>query len=191
MRGKKAKEQLDKAGQDGVAVQTASQFQKGDWVVHKRLGVGRITSLEKKPVQGERVDCYCIEGDDSALWMPVSATDNGRIRPVASPSQMKSVKRILVREPKPMASNHKSRINRIQEVLRSEGLRKKAALLRDLTGRRKKKSLNETEYRAVNTLTIRLTKEWAITFGITRAQAQEQINSILERSLSKLEQMKE
>ncbi len=165
-------------------------YSKGDWVVHKRLGVGRITSLEKKPVQGERVDCFCIEGEDSSLWMPVESSDNGRIRPVASESEMESVQRVLVRAPKPMASNHKSRISRIQETLANEGLRKKAALLRDLAGHRRRKSLNETEYRAMSTLITRITKEWAITYGISKKQAQEQINSILDRSLSKLEKLK-
>jgi len=185
MNGQKTKKQSaekDEAGGD-VA------FRKGDWVVHKRLGVGRIVSLEKKPVQGERVDCFRIKGEDSSLWMPVEATDNGRIRPVASPSEMERVQRVLVRAPEPMASNHKTRISRIQDTLSDEGLRTKAALLRDLTGRRKRKSLNETEYRAMNTLFTRLTKEWAITFKITQTQAQEQINSILERSLRKLEKL--
>ncbi|MBN1266701.1 MAG: hypothetical protein JXA25_14490 [Anaerolineales bacterium] len=186
MKGKKAEKQMDKTGLND----SLKLFHEGDWVVHKRLGVGKITSLEKKTVQGERVDCYCIEGDDSALWMPISASDNGRIRPIASPSQMKEVQRILVREPRQMDSNHKSRINHIQQVLGTEGLSKKAALLRDLTGWRRKKSLNETEYQAMTTLFTRLTKEWAITFGISLTKAQEQINSILERSLSKLDQFK-
>jgi RNA polymerase-interacting CarD/CdnL/TRCF family regulator len=165
-------------------------FRKGDWVVHKRLGVGRITSLEEKPVQGERVDCFCIEGEDSSLWMPVESSDNGRIRPVASESEMKSVQRVLVRAPEPMESNHKSRISQIQDTLANEGLRQKAALLRDLTGRRRRKSLNETEYRAMSTLFTRITKEWSITFRISQKQAQEQINSILEKSLSKLDELK-
>jgi len=167
------------------------EFRKGDWVVHTRLGVGRIASTERKPIQGKKVECFCIQGEGSELWMPVSAVGNGRIRPVASPEQLKRLQRVLVRVPQPMAANHKARSNRIQEVLGGEGLNKKAALLRDLTGRRRKKSLSETEYKALNTLFNNLACEWAVSFGISAARAQEQLNQILDRSLEKLEQMKE
>ena len=54
----------------------------GDWVVHKRYGVGQIRSIEKRPINGEATNCFKVKTNDSMYWFPVAKKENPRIRPI-------------------------------------------------------------------------------------------------------------
>jgi RNA polymerase-interacting CarD/CdnL/TRCF family regulator len=155
------------------------ELAKGDWVVHLAHGIGQVTAIESKMVDDEETDFYRIQTEDSTLWLPVGATLDERIRPVASQSKWKSILRLLRKPAKQMETAHQKRKKRIRDATLDGSLQSTAKLIRDLWGRKSERSLNETESRALKRLTERFIKEWALSMDITEEEARQKFHQIV------------
>ena len=155
------------------------QFSKGDWIVHITHGIGRIVRVETKLVRGEKVRCYRVRTEDSVFWIPVGSDVSDRVRPIASPRKFKRVVRLLSQPGETMAKMHKKRRKRIREHTLDGKLKTTAALIRDLWARKREKSLNDTEMRALQKLTDRFVKEWSISMEIPQEEAHKKLNEIV------------
>lgn len=155
------------------------ELAKGDWVVHLAHGIGQVTAIESKMVDDEETDFYRIETEDSTLWLPVGATLDERIRPVASQSKWKSILRLLRKPAKQMETAHQKRKKRIRDATLDGSLQSTAKLIRDLWGRKSERTLNETESRALKRLTERFIKEWALSMDITEEEARQKFHQIV------------
>lgn len=155
------------------------ELTKGDWVVHLAHGIGQVTAIESKMVDDEETDFYRIKTEDSTLWLPVGATLDERIRPVASQSKWKSILRLLRKPAKQMETAHQKRKKRIRDATLDGSLQSTAKLIRDLWGRKSERSLNETESRALKRLTERFIKEWALSMDITEEEARQKFHQIV------------
>ena len=56
----------------------------GDMVVHRYYGIGKIESIDNKPFDGVKVDCFKVSTDNCVYWFPKDSLDNPRVHPVAS-----------------------------------------------------------------------------------------------------------
>jgi RNA polymerase-interacting CarD/CdnL/TRCF family regulator len=155
----------------------------GDWLVHQYYGVGQLKGKETKNIGGEESTYFRLEMNSSTIYIPEDKLDSETFRPVASQSAMQEVKEILARPPKKMAQNFNTRKSLIKQVMTENSLIGLARMIRDLSGRRKRrKTLSKTEDSALRTLTDRLLAEWAVAAGLDEAEARERMKALLEEN---------
>jgi RNA polymerase-interacting CarD/CdnL/TRCF family regulator len=161
---------------------TAEKYDLGDWIVHQHYGMGQIKKTEIKPMHGEKVECYRVQTKDGVFWFPADQDDNPRIRPVASRERLKQGLEILNKPPRNFDADYKEVKKRINEVKDESSILSMARLLRDLSARSAVKKLNDLEGQTLRSFTIQFLKEWTMCMEISPAAAQEQLESILQKS---------
>jgi hypothetical protein len=65
------------------------QLKEGNWIVHKRYGIGQIQGVEEKEISGEPADYYRVETHNSIVWLPVDDLNKDAFRSLASPKSLK------------------------------------------------------------------------------------------------------
>jgi RNA polymerase-interacting CarD/CdnL/TRCF family regulator len=155
----------------------------GDWLVHQYYGVGQLKGKEKKNIGGEESTYFRLEMNSSTIFIPEEKLNTDIFRPVASKNTLREVKEVLARPPKKMDQNFNTRKSQIKQVMTENSLISMARIIRDLSGRRKRrKTLSKTEDSALRTLTDRLLSEWAVATGLDEDQARERMKELLERN---------
>lgn len=170
-------------------METAQEYQKGDWVVHAYYGVGQIKKIERKAISGEETDYYRIKTADSVYWMPVEQIDSDVLRPLSDRQEMKRAIDALQKPAEEMSSNYKVRQSRIKEVRSRNSPRAIARLVRDLRARRREKGiLNSTERSAFRKLKQRLAYEWAVVKGGDPDEVAIELERMLDPNLAAAEE---
>jgi RNA polymerase-interacting CarD/CdnL/TRCF family regulator len=141
------------------------QYQIQDWIVHRFYGVGQITKVEPRPINGEVVECFKVEVRDGAYWVPTQSSDNPRIRPVASSKTLKYALKELQKVEPITDSDRKVWKQRIEEVKANGELLPVIRLIRDLTRLHTLRKRNQTEDEALGFLIDRLLGEWCASTG--------------------------
>jgi CarD family transcriptional regulator len=161
---------------------TIEQLKEGNWIVHKRYGIGQIQGVEAKNISGEPVDYYRVETHNSIVWLPVADLNKDAFRALASPEEFEEAVEILHRPPRQMDTNFNSRQKRIREVMAKNSLRAIARLVRDLWYRQTGRTLSNTEHRALRRFMQRLTAEWSVCREVDAEEAREHVYDILRSS---------
>ncbi|MGD8620316.1 MAG: CarD family transcriptional regulator [Anaerolineales bacterium] len=160
-------------------------FEEGEWIKHPYHGVGQITDIEEKKLGGDERRFYRVETDDKIFWIPVEDADDSTARPIATEQTLEESLEILADEPEQMADHYRTRRSRINDVRDSGRLPRIARLLRDLAGRRRRKSLNSTERRAYREFRQSLISEWSRVEGIPKKKAESRLRKFLGMSRKK------
>ena len=164
--------------------QESKEFSKGDWVVHPTYGLGMIKKIEKKNLGGRSQEYYRVEAEETAFWIPLEGIEQSRVRKVISRDNFRKAVKLLKKPPKVMDSNFKTRRKRINDVLAEGLLRPTIRLVRDLWAHNQNKRLNDTEKTALRNIMDNLVDEWAVAEGITSEAASNELNRLLDLSLS-------
>jgi RNA polymerase-interacting CarD/CdnL/TRCF family regulator len=158
------------------------EYAVGDWIVHLRYGVGQIVKLEKRVIGGKEQMCYRVHTDDSIFWIPINASDNKRIRSIATPERIQRALKMLEKTPDTMNKDYKVRRKRIREAITDGSLVSAMELVRDLHARKVKKGLNPSEQEAMDTIIKRFLQEWSLSKGIKMQEARQKFNHYLVAS---------
>ena len=162
----------------------AGGYARGDWIVHRHYGVGRIEGVERKCISDQEKTYYRIKSDSTVFWIPVDRMDNEneQIRPIVEEERFQEAVEALNKPPKKMASNLSKRKSRISTVTATNNPIETARLIRDLRERRRdKRGLNQTERQALRKLTKRFLQEWAVCRGLTIDRSRDRLNEMLEK----------
>lgn len=153
----------------------------GDWLVHQYYGVGQLKGKETKNIGGEESTYFRLEMNSSTIFIPEEKLNSDIFRPIASQRMLREVKEVLARPPKKMAQSFNTRKSLIKKVMTENSLISTARVIRDLSGRRKRrKTLSKTEDSALRTLTDRLLSEWSVATGLDEEEAKERLKKLLE-----------
>jgi len=147
-------------------VKSAPMYSPGDIVVHRSYGVGRIDSIESKPLNGIEVECFKVKTENGIYWFPTESVDNPRVHPVAKKSVIKEAIIILRSPPQNEEFDPVQWKDRIEEVQTGGDFLEFSSLVRDLAGLKMKKKLTRTQDQALNNLENRLLKEWAASLDV-------------------------
>jgi RNA polymerase-interacting CarD/CdnL/TRCF family regulator len=152
----------------------------GDWLVHRYHGVGQLIGRETKNIGGEENSYFRIEMERTTLFFPEDKLTSESFRPIASQNTIQKVTKMLARPPKKMAQNFTVRKTRIKEVQTENSIMGIARIIRDLTGRRKRRNmLSSTEDSALRKLKDRLLSEWTVATGLDETEARKQLQALL------------
>lgn len=163
--------------EDGKVV---ADYSKGEWIVHPAYGVGQVEKKETKSVDGEEIEFYRVEGDQTTYWLHANQPSESNVRRLSTSKEFRKALKLLRGEPREMDSNFRERRKVISEVIAKGSLRSLIKLIRDLWGRKKAKRLSDTEHIALQRSMDRLTAEWAVAESVSPEDAQAELISILD-----------
>lgn len=155
-------------------------YEIGDRIVHSYYGVGEITAIVKKVLNGKERDYYRVEANNSVYFVPVNNADNDRVRPLISDENLEQVLDVLQGHPREMADDYKMRRKRIKNVRASGSLVPMARLIRDMYFRQAVDKLTDAESRALDTIEERMIQEWAACERIQPDEARHRMMQMIQ-----------
>ena len=159
-----------------------STYERGDWIVHARYGVGQVREMEKKELDGTKKEFFRVRTFDSEYWLSVSRTDVEYIRPVTSEYKINKALRMIRKEPKKLPDNHTERSKVINEAINDPSLYAKARMIRDLKGKEQESKLNFTEEDALIKMRKQFLDEWSVIKDVDREVLEEKLDEALNTS---------
>lgn len=164
-----------------------ADYAKGEWIVHPAYGVGQVEKKEVKRVDGEEIEFYRVEGDQTTYWLHANQPSESNVRRLSSSKEFRKALKVLKQAPKEMDQNFRERRRVISEVIAMGSLGSLVRLIRDLWGRKRAKRLSDTEHIALQRSMDRLTAEWAIAESISPEDAQAELMNILSEQEGEVE----
>jgi len=162
-------------------------YSVGDKVVHRSYGVGQIDSIDSKPLNGVKIDCFKVTTENGIFWFPTDDLENPRVHPVASQELIQSAIEILQSAPHGLENDPFQWKERIDDVLADGGLLSISSLVRDLTALKTEKTLNRTLDQALNNFQDRLLKEWAASLEVDVKFIRPKLRACLQESNNNLQ----
>ena len=160
------------------------EYSKGDWLVHPSYGIGQVKKVEKKHIEGKKIEFYRVEGENTTYWLPVGKLEGSRVRSLASRRQFRKAIKLLKKAPRAMDPDHTKRRSRIKEVMTTGSLRSVVRAIRDLSARNSEKRLSDTERRSLEQFIDSLVEEWAIAEEIEMHEARSELKDMLDEGVA-------
>ncbi len=165
-------------------------FSKGDWIVHTTHGIGQITGMDTKDLLGEKRVFYVVHTEAVQYWLPVSETDSGRVRPLASTESFEEALVVMGKEPEKLDDNSRRRLLHIEALCGDGTLLSRAQIIRDMHARGYQKYVHVNEKRILDNLKEQFLEEWVVVSEIDANNAVKKMRAALERSCSDLKPKK-
>ena len=163
-----------------MAKKNKREYAKDDWLVHPSYGIGQVKMVEKKNVEGRKIEFYRVEGENVTYWLPVGELQASRVRRLASKKEFRKAIKLLRRTPNEMDPDHTKRRSRIKDVMATGSLRAVVRAIRDLSARDSEKRLSDTERRSLEQFISTLVEEWAIAEEISQHEARTELRTMLD-----------
>ena len=155
-------------------------FQIGDKVIHCVFGLGEITQIEEKPINGQLTNCYVVKITDLTIWIPIDDLQQNSLRLPTLPEEFVKVLPILSSPNEILEDDRVLRKHQLIEQLRDGQLASICRVVRDLTHFQHISKLNDQEKsileRAINTLLA----EWSLSLGTPINLAHQAMESMLQ-----------
>ena len=74
-------------------------YEKGEWIVHVRNGVGQVKGRDLKTLDGKKKVYLRVETFEAEYWLPVGNQDVTYIRPISSEKQLKNAFNVFYETP--------------------------------------------------------------------------------------------
>jgi len=157
-------------------------YSLGDMIFHLSYGIGKINSIETRPLNGVKVECFMVKTDNGDYWFPTGILDNPRIHPVASQNLIQKAIEILRSAPKGLENDRLQWKERIDDVQANGDFLATSSLIRDLSSLKTKRKLNRTQDQALKKLQNRLFSEWAASAKVDKKSIQSMVQAYLQES---------
>lgn len=161
-----------------------TKFSKGDWVVHRRHGLGHIVRRTELCVGGEPKSYFEIKTIDSQVWVPTEADEDDFMRPISPRDSFQRALNVLEQEPEPLPDHVMARRKRMEDTGPGHTPAEMAALIRDMEAHHQRKRLPVRESRNLKRLKIYFAAEWAHSIGQERETLRQRLDSILQQAVS-------
>ena len=160
-------------------------FSIGDWIVHAYHGLGQVKGREHKILEGEDKEYLWIKTSVSDYWLPIDNMDAVHIRPLASISQFREALNLIHGQPETLAKDYLIRRKEISTAVKDVSLDAKACMIRDLSERKRIRSLNLNEGEILLQMKLDLINEWALVSGQEKNILQKKLTQALQLSAKK------
>jgi len=156
------------------------QFEVGDNVVHPVYGVGHIVQIEDRQFSEKGIrQYYKVILPRLTLWIPVEAQASIGLRLVTARSDLDQYRNLLKSRPVPLEHNHAQRHVELASRLKEGSFQVTCEVVRDLTVSGWQKPLGRSDAVILQKTRERLLQEWAVSAGVSVAEATEEINTLL------------
>ena len=162
-------------------------FKTGDLVVHPQHGVGDVVNLAEREFEpGVMRRYYEVSiSSGSTIWVPFDPPAFG-LRKLAVQSEIDRCRNILMGRPSPLGVDVRTRQSELAKRLKSGTIRTQCEVVRDLYAFGEHKSLYGSMAGFFRQTRNVLCQEWAIVEGVTIAEAEQEVQALLDKSRRKL-----
>jgi RNA polymerase-interacting CarD/CdnL/TRCF family regulator len=154
-------------------------FHIGEQVIHCTFGLGEITQIEEKTINGQPTRCYVLLINDMMVWVPVDDPQNS-LRTPTPPDEFMNTLPILTSPTHPLLEDRLLRRNQLMEQLRDGQLASICRVVRDLTQYQRNSKLNDQERSILDRAVRSLLTEWTVSLGLPINKAHEAMQSMLQ-----------
>ncbi|OGO13893.1 MAG: hypothetical protein A2032_02380 [Chloroflexi bacterium RBG_19FT_COMBO_49_13] len=155
-------------------------FQVGDKVIHCTFGLGEITQIEEKFINGQTTNCYVVHITDMTIWIPIDDQQQNSLRLPTTPEEFTKVLPILSSPNEKLDDDRVLRKEQLLEQMRDGQLSSICRVVRDLTHFQRNSKLNDQERAILERAIKSLLAEWSLSLGTPVNQAHQAMESMLE-----------
>ena len=159
------------------------KYNIGDTIVHWTYGLGTVVAIDQKQMAGITQDYYVVEIDLLKLWVPVAEANASSIRFPTESFQFEALFDIL-RLPGELLPDHNyQRKVALHERMQKRTLGDLCHVIRDLTDRSHKFTLNQNDSSVLSRAEDYLLDEWVLSLGAERSNALRDLEGLLRGDL--------
>jgi RNA polymerase-interacting CarD/CdnL/TRCF family regulator len=151
----------------------------GDKVIHCSFGLGEITQIEEKVINGQLSRCYVIQINDMTVWVPMDDTGHSSLRGTTPPDEFIKTLPILSSPIEILQEDRVLRKKQLTDQLKDGHLASICRVVRDLTYYGRNSRLNDHEKSILERAVNSLLTEWTFTLGTSQNQAHQAMESML------------
>lgn len=156
------------------------QLKIGDLVVHPIYGISKITQIEEKSFAGQKTRLYYkFISPRRTSWIPVETHKATGLRLVTARSELEDYRTVLKSAAASMEKNHSQRHLKLTDRLKQGSFQVMCEVVRDLTAWSRQNRLARSDATLLQKTREKLFQEWAVSAGVSVAEATEEINSLL------------
>ena len=155
-------------------------FHVGDIVIHCSFGLGEITQIEDKVINGYTTQCYVVNISNMMIWIPTKDQEQNSLRLPTSPEEFSKVLPILSSPNEKLEDDRVLRKQHLMEQMRDGQLSSICRVVRDLTHFQRISKLNDNERAILERAIKSLLAEWSHSLGTPVNQAQLAMESMLQ-----------
>ncbi len=154
-------------------------FQIGDKVIHCTFGLGQITQIEEKVINGNLERCYVVQLNDMTIWVPMDEPGQNSLRIPTPPDEFVKTLPILSSPSEKLLDDRLLRRKQLVDQLKDGQLASICRVVRDLSYYKRSSKLNDQEKSILDRAIKSLLTEWIISLGTTQHQAYQAMESML------------
>lgn len=155
-------------------------FHVGDNVIHRIYGLGEITNVEEKVINGSSVNCYVVQMKNMTIWVPVDNSGQNSLRIPTPPKEFIEIISILTSQHDNMSDDRLLRKKQLVDRLRDGQLSSICQVVRDLSHYKHTYKLNDQEKCILEQATNSLLTEWTHSLEIPFDQAHKVMETMLQ-----------
>ena len=153
----------------------------GDKVFHCNFGLGEVTQIEQKVINGHLTSCYVIQLNDMIIWVPMDGTEQSSLRSPTHPDEFIKPLPILSSPNEILLEDRVLRKKQLTDQLKDGHLESICRVVRDLTSYGRNSKLNDQEKSILERAVRSLLTEWTFTLGTSQIQAHQAMERMLGR----------
>lgn len=159
----------------------------GEWIVHKKYGVGQVKGVEVKNIGGEAHEYFRVKISSGSYWLPIKQIPE-HVRSVSSEQKLDTALRAMSEKPNILPKNYKIRNKQVAERVEIATLQSKGELIRDLNARKHLEGVNVSimDERQLNNLLQQFTREMSVILDVSVDEAEKAIEIALAEGIEKL-----
>lgn len=155
-------------------------FRIGDKVIHCSFGLGDITQIEEKNINGTPTRCYVVRISDMTIWVPTDEMQQNSLRTPTPPEEFVRTLPILTSPNEALQEDRILRKNQLMDQLKDGQLASICRVVRDLTHYQRNSKLNDQERSILERAVKSLLTEWTVSLGLPFNQAHQAMESMLQ-----------
>jgi RNA polymerase-interacting CarD/CdnL/TRCF family regulator len=154
-------------------------FRIGDNVIHCTFGLGQITQIEEKVINGNLEKCYVVRLNDMTIWVPIDEPGQNSLRIPTPPDEFVKTLPILSSPNEKLLEDRLLRRKQLVDQLKDGQLASICRVVRDLSYYKRSSKLNDQEKSILDRAIKSLLTEWIFSTGTSQNQAYQAMESML------------
>jgi len=155
-------------------------FQVGDNVIHRTFGLGEITDIQEKMINGAQTNCYVVQVNNMTIWVPADIPGQNSLRIPTPPEEFIRTIEVLATPHEHLEEDRLERKKHLTDLLKDGQLSSICQVVRDLSYYKHNAKLNDQEKSILEKAIESLLTEWSRSMDIPLDEAHKSMESMLQ-----------
>jgi len=159
-------------------------FQVGDNVIHRTFGLGEITDIQERIINGTQTNCYVVQVNNMTIWVPADIPGQNSLRIPTPPEEFIRTIEVLTAPHEHLEEDRLERKKYLTDLLKDGQLSSICQVVRDLSYYKHNAKLNDQEKSILEHAIDSLLTEWSRSMDIPFDEAQKSMESMLQTQVN-------